>query len=171
MKERVLRRKIKDNKYALGLAGGLVGVLAYSGCLHEIELPLSTAFYKKGERITVVDDRLTTRIARAYYSKDADNYFIFYNPGKMRTIHPDAQRFVFFHEIGHIQLNHIGKEVYASKKERLRNEMEADCYAGTTLRDVYHYTPEQFERVYNFMHQYVRHLDREEALKGCVGGN
>lgn len=155
------------NKYTLGLAG----VLACSRCVHEIELPLSTPFYKNGEKIEVIEDNIkATRTMKAFFNEETGKYYVLYS-GRMRIIHPDAQRFAFFHEIGHIQLDHIGKEVYTNKKERLKNEMEADCYSGMILRDVYHYTPEQFEQVYNFMHQYVRHLDREEALKECVEEN
>ena len=97
-----------------------------------------------------------------------NQFTIYYNPAWMRhRVHPDAQTFVFYHELGHIQLGHLGEGIYLSKPQKYQTELEADCYAGKKLQEL-HYNPEQIKNVYEFMETEIRDENRLDNLVRCV---
>ncbi|MDO8655963.1 MAG: hypothetical protein Q7K45_01885 [Nanoarchaeota archaeon] len=116
----------------------------------------------------LVEESVYVKKAMAVWNND--RFTIYYNPGWMRfRVHPDAQTFVLFHEIGHIQQGHLGENVYLSKQQKVDSEIEADCYAGLILKNNYHYNKEQLENVVEFLKDEMRDLDRADKFKRCVG--
>ncbi|MEK6863560.1 MAG: hypothetical protein AABW53_02585 [Nanoarchaeota archaeon] len=141
----------------------LAGMIASSGC-YGLHLPLNTPFNdNNGQEIIIRDNPLLTPKANSTLYEG--RYYINYNPAYMRMrVHPDAQKFIFFHELGHIRLGHHGMYIYDKKQA----EKDADCYSGEMLRDVYHYTPRQFKNIYGHIEMDFRDSDRAEAMKRCV---
>jgi hypothetical protein len=62
---------------------------------------------------------------------------IYYNPMLMQRMGPELETFFFAHEYGHIRYGHTGAALAAGEGDlgalRVRQELEADCYAAGTL--------------------------------------
>ena len=143
----------------------LVGITLLTGC-YGVHFP-TTYPIETTKEIRIQENVFQQK---AETTKTGDNsYVISYNPGWLNHhVEKDAQLFVFFHEVGHIELGHFG---YLSKEQKRRAHIEADCYAGKMLRDVYHYTPNRFLGVYDMLENDHRSLVRKEALEECLYGD
>lgn len=111
----------------------------------------------------------------SYLIKKAETHFrngtftVYYNPGWMRIrVDPEVQLFVFWHEIGHIQLNHLGEKVYLSKQQKINSEYEADCYAGSYLKNTKKYNSQQLEKIVDFLENEIRDEIRADKFKQCI---
>ena len=64
---------------------------------------------------------------------------IYYNPGLLQQIGPRLTSFFLAHEYGHIRYGHTGAALAAGEGDlgalRVRQELEADCYAARTLSE------------------------------------
>jgi len=62
---------------------------------------------------------------------------IYYNPVLMQRVGPELETYFFAHEYGHIRYGHTGSALTAGEGDlgalRVRQELEADCYAARTL--------------------------------------
>jgi hypothetical protein len=62
---------------------------------------------------------------------------IYYNPVLMQRVGPELETYFFAHEYGHIHYGHTGAALTTSEGDlgalRVRQELEADCYAAETL--------------------------------------
>jgi hypothetical protein len=62
---------------------------------------------------------------------------IYYNPVLMQRVGPELEAFFFAHEYGHVRYGHTGAALAAGEGDlgalRVRQELEADCYAARTL--------------------------------------
>ena len=64
---------------------------------------------------------------------------IYYNPVLMQRVGPELETFFFAHEYGHVHYGHTGSALTAGEGDlgalRVRQELEADCYAARTLSE------------------------------------
>ncbi|MEO6056559.1 MAG: hypothetical protein ABIQ49_06955 [Gemmatimonadales bacterium] len=64
---------------------------------------------------------------------------IYYNPRLLQQFGPELTAFFLAHEFGHIRYGHTGAALVAGEGDvsavRQRQELEADCYAASTLGD------------------------------------
>jgi hypothetical protein len=64
---------------------------------------------------------------------------IYYNPVLMQRVGPELETYFFAHEYGHIHYGHTGSALTAGEGDlgalRVRQELEADCYAARNLSD------------------------------------
>jgi hypothetical protein len=64
---------------------------------------------------------------------------IYYNPVLMQRVGPELETYFFAHEYGHIRYGHTGAALAAGEGDlgalRVRQELEADCYAAATLAE------------------------------------
>ena len=62
---------------------------------------------------------------------------IYYNPTLMQRVGPELEAYFFAHEYGHIRYGHTGAALTTGEGDlgalRVRQELEADCYAAETL--------------------------------------
>jgi len=62
---------------------------------------------------------------------------IYYNPMLMQRVGPELEAYFFAHEYGHIRYGHTGSALTTGEGDlgalRVRQELEADCYAAETL--------------------------------------
>ncbi len=67
---------------------------------------------------------------------------IYYNPVLMQRVGPELETYFFAHEYGHIHYGHTGSALTAGEGDlgalRVRQELEADCYATRSLADTDH---------------------------------
>ena len=67
---------------------------------------------------------------------------IYYNPMLMQRVGPELEAYFFAHEYGHIHYGHTGAALTTGEGElgalRVRQELEADCYAARTLGETDH---------------------------------
>jgi hypothetical protein len=67
---------------------------------------------------------------------------IYYNPVLMQRVGPELETYFFAHEYGHVHYGHTGSALTAGEGDlgalRVRQELEADCYAARTLADTDH---------------------------------
>jgi len=67
---------------------------------------------------------------------------IYYNPVLMQRVGPELETYFFAHEYGHIHYGHTGSALTSGEGDlgalRVRQELEADCYAARTLADADH---------------------------------
>jgi hypothetical protein len=67
---------------------------------------------------------------------------IYYNPVLMQRVGPELETYFFAHEYGHVHYGHTGSALTAGEGDlgalRVRQELEADCYAARTLADADH---------------------------------
>jgi len=106
----------------------LVGIITVSGCGYGLHLPLNTPFNdNNGQEIIMRDNPLLT--PKASSTLYEGRYYLNYNPAYMRMrVHPDAQRFIFFHELGHIRLGHHGMYIYDNNgQRRMQTAIPARC--------------------------------------------
>lgn len=66
---------------------------------------------------------------------------IYYNPTLMQQVGPDLETYFFAHEFGHIRYGHTGAALAAGEGDlgalRVRQELEADCYAAHSLAEAH----------------------------------
>ena len=64
---------------------------------------------------------------------------IYYNPVLMQRVGPELETYFFAHEYGHIHYGHTGSALTSTENDlsavRVRQELEADCYAARTLAE------------------------------------
>jgi hypothetical protein len=64
-------------------------------------------------------------------------FVIYYNPVLMQRVGPELETFFFAHEYGHVHYGHTGSALTAGEGDlgalRVRQELQADCYAARTL--------------------------------------
>ncbi|HET9726464.1 MAG TPA: hypothetical protein VFP28_06065, partial [Gemmatimonadales bacterium] len=64
---------------------------------------------------------------------------IYYNPVLMQRVGPELESYFFAHEYGHIRYGHTGSALTSTESDRsairVRQELEADCFAASTLAD------------------------------------
>jgi hypothetical protein len=64
---------------------------------------------------------------------------IYYNPVLMQRVGPELETYFFAHEYGHIHYGHTGSALTSTESDlsavRVRQELEADCYAARTLAE------------------------------------
>jgi hypothetical protein len=63
---------------------------------------------------------------------------IYYNPVLLQRIGPNLTAFFFAHEYGHVRYGHTGSALAGEgdpTAQRQRQELDADCYAASTLGD------------------------------------
>lgn len=64
---------------------------------------------------------------------------IYYNPVLMQRVGPELEAYFFAHEYGHVHYGHTGSALTSTESDlsaiRVRQELEADCYAARTLAD------------------------------------
>ncbi|HEY6838087.1 MAG TPA: hypothetical protein VI389_05015, partial [Geobacteraceae bacterium] len=64
---------------------------------------------------------------------------IYYNPVLMQRVGPELESYFFAHEYGHIRYGHTGSARTSTESDRsairVRQELEADCFAASTLAD------------------------------------
>jgi hypothetical protein len=64
---------------------------------------------------------------------------IYYNPVLRQRVGPELETYFFAHEYGHVHYGHTGAALTAGEGDlgaiRVRQELEADCYAAATLSD------------------------------------
>ena len=62
---------------------------------------------------------------------------IYYNPVLMQRVGPELEAYFFAHEYGHVRYGHTGAALTTGEGDlgtlRVRQELEADCYAAETL--------------------------------------
>ena len=62
---------------------------------------------------------------------------IYYNPVLMQRVGPELETYFFAHEYGHVHYGHTGAALTSPEGDlgaiRVRQELEADCYAARTL--------------------------------------
>jgi hypothetical protein len=67
---------------------------------------------------------------------------IYYNPVLMQRVGPELETYFFAHEYGHIHYGHTGSALTAGEGDlgalRVRQELEADCYATRSLAETDH---------------------------------
>ena len=81
-------------------------------------------------------------------------------------VHPDAQKFIFFHELDHIRLEHHGAYIYDKKRcRKMRTAIPARCSGMFII-----ILPRQFKNIYEHIEVDFRDSDRAEAMKRCVIG-
>jgi hypothetical protein len=64
---------------------------------------------------------------------------IYYNPVLMQRVGPELETYFFAHEYGHVRYGHTGSALTSTENDlstiRVRQELEADCYAAGTLAE------------------------------------
>lgn len=64
---------------------------------------------------------------------------IYYNPVLMQRVGPELESYFFAHEYGHVHYGHTGSALTSTESDlsaiRVRQELEADCYAARTLAE------------------------------------
>ena len=64
---------------------------------------------------------------------------IYYNPVLMQRVGPELETYFFAHEYGHVHYGHTGSALTSTENDlsaiRVRQELEADCYAARTLAE------------------------------------
>jgi len=64
---------------------------------------------------------------------------IYYNPTLMQRVGPELEAYFFAHEYGHVHYGHTGSALTSTESDlsaiRVRQELEADCYAARTLAE------------------------------------
>jgi hypothetical protein len=62
---------------------------------------------------------------------------IYYNPVLMQRVGPELESYFFAHEYGHVHYGHTGAALTSGEGDlgalRVRQELDADCYAARTL--------------------------------------
>jgi hypothetical protein len=65
---------------------------------------------------------------------------IYYNPVLMQRVGPELETYFFAHEYGHVHYGHTGSALTSTESDlstiRVRQELEADCYAARTLAGI-----------------------------------
>ena len=153
--------------------GLTISALALSGCYGNHLPKMSPIPEINGHKVEIreapYEGKCSTK--QVYDDKLRDyKYLVSCNPIWLNHhVKPSAQLFVLFHEIGHIQLGHVQAEgIYLSKEMKKQVHIDADCYSGKMMRDVYHYTPEQFSEVYDLLRYDHQSPERETALHACL---
>jgi hypothetical protein len=79
---------------------------------------------------------------------------IYYNPVLMQRVGPELETYFFAHEYGHIHYGHTGSALTSTESDlsavRVRQELEADCYAARTLAES---TPAAVEAALRFFNR------------------
>src|SRR5690349_20491599 len=64
---------------------------------------------------------------------------IYFNPVLMQRVGPELESYFFAHEYGHVHYGHTGSALTSTESDlsavRVRQELEADCYAARTLAE------------------------------------
>jgi hypothetical protein len=64
---------------------------------------------------------------------------IYFNPALMQRVGPELESYFFAHEYGHVHYGHTGSALTSTESDlsavRVRQELEADCYAARTLAE------------------------------------
>ena len=64
---------------------------------------------------------------------------IYFSPARMQELGPAFSQFAMMHEYGHVRYGHaggaLGTATSSDKELRVRQELEADCYAARILGD------------------------------------
>jgi len=80
---------------------------------------------------------------------------IYYNPVLMQRVGPEIETYFFAHEYGHIHYGHTGSALTAGEGDlgalRVRQKLEADCYAAHSLADTDHHAVDAAIRFFTRM--------------------
>ena len=141
-----------NTKRVDGAAATLASLLL-TGCLN-IYTPKTPHYDNLGRRIVFAEQKNHPRGAGAKYVGGIPT--VCYDPWWIGQFLEEFQTFVFYHEIGHIELKHLS---FGSL------EQEADCYSMRYLEEKLNYTPEQIGKVYHTAVIFFGERRAEEMLE------
>jgi len=126
------------------------GLLTLNGCANNIYLPQSPQHAPPSGEIIIFKSWPDVKgSAQADYSNGFP--IVFYAPSEIGRYPEEFQRFIFYHEVGHVKKKHITLEnLTVPESRRVQAEWEADCYSLNVLRNELNYTPDQMFIVYEF---------------------
>ena len=82
-----------------------------ANCEYKINIPLNTPFNDNNGKPIIIEETYDVAKAETSWDEETDTYYISYNPRWLRKkVKPEAQNFVFFHELGHIRLGHLNND-------------------------------------------------------------
>ena len=133
-----------------------------ANCEYKINIPINTPFNDNNGKPIIIEETYDVAKAETSWDEETDTYYISYNPGWLRkNVKPEAQNFVFFHELGHIRLGHLNNDFINWSQE------EADCYSLNYLRKAYHYGEKEYKIIEDFIENELNSVDRKNYLRHC----
>jgi len=146
-----------------------LAALVISSC-HSVEPSQHPQFDRYGQQIVFQADsgyNHKTGEHGAFATYVGDVSTVFYNPYWFSSLPKEMQTFFFQHEVAHFRLKHVKKKPYfASQKQMILMELQADGHSLLYLENKLHYTPEKFEKIFDFAELYLEEY-RVMNLKNC----
>lgn len=132
----------------------LIVLLIGCGTVYTPRIPT----HYEGERIEVRENHFVRKVQTTYHD---GVYTIEYSSSWVGQFTPEVQDFIFQHERGHIELDHMREFGYNPRHA----EYNADCYAGRILRD--EHDVDDLSGVEQFLRESVRPR-RDEQFRQCM---
>ncbi len=144
----------------------LLGLVLAANCGYGINFPVNISFIDNNGKPIILEETYDVDKAETIWQGETGEYVISYNPNWFKTkLKPEAQYFVFFHELGHIRLGHFKNWNYADLEQI---QKEADCYSIKLLSNSYGYDDKEYLVIEDFIENELNSVDRRNSLRDCL---